>query len=176
GNLEERLDKEEVCLECRGRRNAMRDRNHQPAGGAGVQPRGGRPHLTTFSTDAIPERDRLEHWREAVAKAIIDIDWCPLLDRPFQQRAEIFRLPGLGIVVGTHTSTGFIARRTPELISKGTDILILRIQLTGESYQSELGRETTVAPGDAILASSSDVGTVMLKPDSRFVALGLPRP
>src|SRR5438105_14817987 len=89
----------------------------------------------TFSTEEIPERHRLDHWREAVAKAIIDIDWCPLLDGPFQQRAEIVRLPGLGVVVGTHTSTGFVARRTPELISKATDTLILRIQLTGESFQ-----------------------------------------
>jgi hypothetical protein len=45
---------------------------------------------------------------------------------------------------------------------------------SGASIQSELGRETVVGPGEAVLASSSDVGTVMLKPDSRFVALGLP--
>jgi AraC-like DNA-binding protein len=128
-----------------------------------------------FSTDGVPERNRLEHWRDIFAKTIINVDWCPLLDRPFQQKAKVRGLPGLGIVIGTESSTGFVVRRTPELISGGSDNLVLTLQLAGDFFQSQLGRETNIGPGEAVLASSSDVGVAALKPNSRFIALSLPR-
>ncbi|CCE11428.1 putative Transcriptional activator rhrA [Bradyrhizobium sp. STM 3843] len=103
------------------------------------------------------------------------MDWSALLDRPFQQRAIVRGLPGLGVVIGTQTSTGFVARRTSELITAGTDDLVLTILQTGRFMQRQLGRETELAPGEAILGSGSDVGEVMLQPNSSFVALSLPR-
>jgi AraC-like DNA-binding protein len=133
------------------------------------------PLEINFSTEDVTQRDRLEHWREAFARTIANMDWYPLTDTPFQQRAKVRGLPGLGIVAGTHTSTGFFARRTPELISAGTDHLVLNIQLEGRFILSQLGRETTVGPGEAVLASSADVATVTLMPNSRFIALSVPR-
>jgi AraC-like DNA-binding protein len=126
-----------------------------------------------FSTDAIPERDRLERWREVFAKAAASMDWSPLTDGQVHQKATVHRVPGLGVIEGTRTNTGSQARLTPLLIS--SDDLVLNIQIAGSFVLSQLGREVRLRPGDAVLGSSSDVMTAMQTPKSQFVALCLPR-
>jgi AraC-like DNA-binding protein len=126
-----------------------------------------------FSTDAIPERHRLEQWREVFAKAAASMDWSPLTDGPVHQRATVHRVPGLGVIQGTRTNTGSQARLTPLLIS--SDDLVLNIQTAGSFVLSQLGREARLCPGDAVLGSSSDVMTAMQMPKSQFFALCFPR-
>ena len=126
-----------------------------------------------FSTDAIPERDRLEQWREVFAKAAASMDWSPLTDGQVHQRATVHRVPGLGVIEGTRTNTGSQARLTPLLIS--ADDLVLTIQTAGSFVLSQLGREARLGPGDAVLGSSSDVMTAMQMPKSQFIALCFPR-
>jgi AraC-like DNA-binding protein len=133
------------------------------------------PLKLTFSTDMVPKRDRLEHWRETVAKAIAKMDWLPLTEAEFHQEAIVRRVAELGIVEATHTTTGNQARRTPQLISTAGDDLVLQIQSTGVFELSQLGRRTQIGAGEAVLASSSDVATGMLKPHSQFLALSFPR-
>jgi AraC-like DNA-binding protein len=133
------------------------------------------PTKLSFSTESIPERDRLGHWREIFALAIAHMDWRPLTDRPIEQEATVHRVPGLGIIDGIRNSGGFQSRRTPELIARGDDVLALHLQLSGKFIISQLGRQTEVGPGDAVLASSADVCTATTLPDSQFVTVSLPR-
>ncbi|TMJ47564.1 MAG: helix-turn-helix domain-containing protein [Alphaproteobacteria bacterium] len=132
------------------------------------------PLKLLFSTENIPARDRLEHWRE-MSKAVHKIDWYPLADGVIQQEAAAYCLPGLRVIEGISSNTGFTARRTPELLAREQDDLILDIQIEGCLILSQLGRETRLGPGEAVLASSSDVGTAIRTPNSRFIALRLPR-
>jgi AraC-like DNA-binding protein len=127
-----------------------------------------------LSTDRVPERDRLEYWRE-MSQAVSKIEWFPLADGVFHQQAAVYRLPGLRVIEGISTSTGFTMRRTPELVAREEDDLILEIQTEGFLILSQLGRETRVGPGEAVLASSSDVATAIRTPNCRFIALRLPR-
>jgi len=64
------------------------------------------PVKVDFSTDGVPEPDRLERWRE-MSKAVHNIDWYPLAQGIIQQEAAVYRLPGLRVIEGKRTSTGF---------------------------------------------------------------------
>ena len=129
---------------------------------------------TVLSTDGAPERGRLEYWRE-MSEAVSRIEWSPIADGVFQQKAAVYHLPGLRVIDGICTSTGFTMRRTPRLVAREEDDLILEIQIEGCLVLSQLGRETHVGPGEAVLASSSDVATAIRTPNCRFIALRLPR-
>ena len=133
------------------------------------------PRKLEFSTDTVAKRDRLEHWREVVGKAIAKMDWLPLTDDEFHQEAIVQRVAELGIVKATRTTTGNQARRTPQLIARGGDDLVLQIQTAGAFELSQIGRRVQLGPGEAVLASSSDVATGSLKPHSQFLAISFPR-
>jgi AraC-like DNA-binding protein len=128
-----------------------------------------------FSTEGIPERDRLAHWREVFAETIANLEWYPLFDGAIEQKAKVYRLPELGLFVGRNSRTGFVIRRTPKLISRGRDDLVLTIQIDGHFGMSQLGRDVQIGPGEAVLSSTSDVVTARVTPNSQNLALSVPR-
>ena len=125
-----------------------------------------------FSTDALPERDRVAVWREQFGRKIARYDFEPL-GNPFHGHVAVHAVSGLGLATVDHSPMRIM--RTRELLTDGDDDLILQISKTG-SVASQLGREITNAPGDAMLNSNSDVGTfVSPSADSRCVLLALSR-
>src|SRR6266581_3473224 len=94
---------------------------------------GASPLKIAFSTEAVPERDRLEHWRELFAKAVAKLEWSPLAtEGGLAQKATVHRVPGLGVVEGNRTSTGNRTCLTPELIAAADDNLALNILTAGQ--------------------------------------------
>jgi AraC-like DNA-binding protein len=126
-----------------------------------------------FSTDALPERDRIAIWREVFGRHVIRLQVEPLAEGDFSQTALVRSLPGLSLM--STKSSGFRAERTRPLIVDGNDDFILTIITEGFVGASQLGRDATIRPFDGFLMSSSDAGAVHYPVQTKRISLALKR-
>jgi AraC-like DNA-binding protein len=131
------------------------------------------PKLLHFSTDHLPETDRIGVWREVYGQTILRLDIEPLPDRPFQADVRMHALPGLGLISGT--IHGARDRRTPALIADGNDDFGLMLNNGGGVAAAQCGREATLGDGDAILLSCGDPAAVTRPWACHYLGLRFPR-
>jgi AraC-like DNA-binding protein len=123
-----------------------------------------------FSTDDLPERERLTRWREEFGRGMVYVDIEPLSpDRPFYADVTLQALPG----VHMGNSKGSAARmtRTRALVGEGGGGLIgLVANLGPKASVIQRGRDDTLGVGDAypmvtdeaaILTSTHHIGILM---------------
>ena len=125
-----------------------------------------------FSTDDLPERDRLTVWREVCGRMIMRVDMEPAPDRPFHCAARIRALPGL--VASSITTSPNRLTRSRELVADGNDDLVLTISLAGTATMSQRGREVALGRGDAVLLSQADPLVTEVRSTAHFVSLVVP--
>ena len=123
-----------------------------------------------FSTDELPERDRLAIMREVHGRLGARVDIEPAPDAPLHYQAIARALPGLvvcSLSVSPHT-----VRRTRELLADGSDDVIFVASPIAGNMVSQLGREFSHIAGDAVLMSAADVMRVdVLRSQIRMVTL-----
>jgi AraC-like DNA-binding protein len=128
---------------------------------------------TQFSTDVLPERDRLPYLREAFGRAIVGLDLQPYEDCPLEWAASLHQLNDLLVVSGR--TTPIVSRRTRSLLVDGRDDLLLTINLSGVRLASQVGRECRLDVGAAALMSCADVGDLECPRDTQYLTLFIPR-
>jgi len=126
-----------------------------------------------FSTDNVPERDRVCYLRELFGSAIVKLDLEPLDRASFRQSCRLQVLPGLNIALGT--TSGIVSRRTRALVADGNDDLIFTANLSGTSAISQLNADIELGANEALLLSSSDIGTQGFAETGNYLSLGIPR-
>jgi AraC-like DNA-binding protein len=126
-----------------------------------------------FSTDDLPERDRLPIWREAFGRTIVKMDMEPIGDGPFRSRADIQMLPNLSIAVVSSSSNR--VTRTPALIADGSDDLVFGVLLDGEAVAHQGKKEVAFRTGEALLWSNAEPGGCLYGSPIDFLALAVPR-
>ena len=126
-----------------------------------------------FSTDFVPERERLPYFREALGRSFTRLDLGPYDDRPVRYEATVHRLDGLGVIWGR--TDGNIGRRTQPLLTDGNDDFIFGTVLSGCSLPSQVGREFRMDAGAAVLLSCGDVGSKDYPVPTEFLTLRIPR-
>lgn len=126
-----------------------------------------------FTTDALPERDRLTIWGEMFARYVAKMQFAPVGPEPYSQNAVLRKLPGLSLV--SASCTGFRATRTRQLIADGNDDMVLVVNVTGTSQYGQIGRETALGPDDGILLSNADEGSITYPGPSQHFFIGVPR-
>jgi AraC-like DNA-binding protein len=130
-------------------------------------------HGIQFSTDVLPERDRLPYLREAFGRSIVGLDLQPFQNCPLEWTASLHAFEGLLAVSGR--TSAIISRRTRPLLADGKDDFLLTINLSGVCLPSQVGRECRLDAGAAALLSSSDVGGLELPCPTRYLTLFIPR-
>jgi hypothetical protein len=111
--------------------------------------------ILRFSTDELPEPDRLPIYREVHGRLTARIDIEPAPGVPLHYSVIARALPGLIVSfmsVSTHT-----VRRTRELLADGNDDVVLAVPPTAANMVSHLGRELPQFAGEAVLLSTADV-------------------
>jgi AraC-like DNA-binding protein len=126
-----------------------------------------------FSTDAVPARERLSYFREALGRSFTRLDIGPYDDRPVRYEATAHGFDGLGVIWGR--TNGHIGRRTQPLLTDGNDDFILGTVLSGCSLPSQVGREFRMDAGAAVLLSCGDVGAKDFPVPTEFLTLRIPR-
>jgi AraC-like DNA-binding protein len=125
-----------------------------------------------FSSDTLPERDRLPYLRETYGRSNgLDVE--PLQGGPIKLTALLHAFNGLR-AISTRTS-GIAIRRTRPLLADGNDDLVLSINLSGVCLPSQVGRACCLDTGSAVLMSCSDVGDLVRPLTSRYLTLFVPR-
>jgi hypothetical protein len=54
--------------------------------------------IVQFSTDHLPERDRISYWREHYGQVMLRVDLEPVRDMAFEARMSSMTLPGLQLM------------------------------------------------------------------------------
>jgi AraC-like DNA-binding protein len=126
--------------------------------------------IVRFTTDDIPERDRVAASREMYGRTIIKHDFEPLPDHSFHFSATIHAAPGLALASAT-MSPIHLLRRSEHIDG---DDLVLNITLSGGRTVSQLGREAVVGAGEAVLTTGAEPGIVTVHAMSRTFSLRMP--
>jgi AraC-like DNA-binding protein len=124
-----------------------------------------------FSTDAFPERDRLGAWREVFGRTVVKLDIEPLNPNGFHAEATVCQLPGLGVLRASSAAVHLSHPR--ELISD--DDLSFMAASSCAFTASQLGRNAVLGPGDGVLMSNADVGSLTLASQCQFTTFSVPR-
>jgi AraC-like DNA-binding protein len=125
-----------------------------------------------FSTDDLPEKERLTIWREVCGRTMMRMDMEPLSDAPFHCTANIWMLPGLA-VSSIVTSPNRLTRGR-DLLADGNDDFILAIPMVGGAAISQRGRDVVLGRGDALLMSSALPSASEVRSASNFLSLAVP--
>jgi AraC-like DNA-binding protein len=107
-----------------------------------------------FSTDDLPERDRLAIMREVHGRLTARVDIEPAPGAPLHYQVTAHALPGL--IVSMFSESSVTVRRTRELLADGNDDVVFAVPPTAANRLSHLGRELSPI-GDAVLLSTADV-------------------
>jgi AraC-like DNA-binding protein len=124
-----------------------------------------------FSTDDVPERDRLAVVREVVGRSLARVDFEPDREVPFHYRCAARVLPGLAVV--SQSCSRMICRRTGEYLTDGNDDVVLCMTTCTGTHLRQLGREFVERDSHACLVSTADalVVTAVSVPHSLHIAL-----
>ena len=124
-----------------------------------------------FSTDNLPEHDRIETVCEIYGRTIIKHDIEPIGDGPFRFEADLYGVPGFGLAAVT-----IGACRAPRRLEHlDSDDLVLNVSLSGGRTVQQRGREALVAEGEAILTTCADPGMVTIPSMSHLFSVRLPQ-
>jgi AraC-like DNA-binding protein len=124
-----------------------------------------------FSTDDLPERDRLAIWREAVARSVARLDVEPVGER--FRSASATRLFG-DLAISNLSITAVRSRRTRELVADGNDDVLFVLVSDGGAHGTQLGRDAVIDAGNAVLVSNADPSSITAA-DARGCSLRMPR-
>ncbi len=104
--------------------------------------------LIRFSTNELPERDRLPFWREHWARAALHCDVEVELDLPFHADAELFLWPDLRVLWSSESPMRY--SRSRKQAADGDDSFVFLIRQDGSSSVSQRGRDVSLKRGDGV--------------------------
>ncbi len=110
-----------------------------------------------FSTDDIPERDRIAYWREHYGHVMLRVDLEPARDTVFEACSRALSLPGLQVMEAS-SSPAKLSRRG-QYLADGNDDIMLAINRTGSVVVELLGRQQSLREGEAIILSGGEAAS-----------------
>jgi AraC-like DNA-binding protein len=129
--------------------------------------------IVEFSTDHLPERDRIAYWREHYGQVMLRVDLEPVKDIAFEARMSSMTLPGLQLMEAS--SSPAIISRGGEYLADGNDDIMLAINRMGAAIVSSTGRQQSLRPHEAILLSGGEAASFHRTTLGRSLTLRVPR-
>jgi AraC-like DNA-binding protein len=129
--------------------------------------------ILDFSTDQLPERDRIPYWREHYGKIMLHVDLEPARDTAFNARMSSMTSQGLQLLKAQSSATRIA--RSGSLLSDGNDDIICVINLLGSAIVSSRGRQTILSPHQAIVLSGAEATSFHRPGLARSFTLRVPR-
>jgi AraC-like DNA-binding protein len=124
-----------------------------------------------FSTDDLPQRERLPRWRELLFQTSMRVEVDVKPDVPFRASAMIRQLPGLRILDGFSPPATY-ARSTTAI---EVDDLAFQFGICGSSRAFLNGRDAEIGSGEAFVLPTGNRAGIHVCQDATFVSLRLPR-
>ena len=131
-------------------------------------------HKLSFTTDALPERDRFPAFHEVMSQAYVPFD---ITDRSddgrFRASLALERAGRVSIGRLAITPTGY--ERTPRLLRDGEDDLGVVMCMQGGACRSQHRGEFMLHAGEGLVLDSARPGKIYVQVASQFWVLKLPR-
>lgn len=128
----------------------------------------------SFSTAGFHPREATTAWREMFGRTVLRLDLTPLADR-FEAEATALKWAGFGVIAA---STSPVRQgNSRELMASDDQSHGWVSFLTGPASSwtaSQVGREATLSPGDGVLMSNSELGSMSFPTVTRFTTFALP--
>jgi AraC-like DNA-binding protein len=131
------------------------------------------PREWRFSTDDLPAAERLPFLREVLGQSGGGLELSPIGEQPLKWAVRAYSFDGLAVIQGE--TSGNSARRTQRLLSDGNDDLVLTINRSGFSLNSQVGRECGLGVGSAVLLSNAELGGQEFPAPATVLGLRIPR-
>ena len=129
--------------------------------------------IVEFSTDHIPEKDRIALWREHYGHVMLRVDLEPARDTAFEARIASLALPGLQLMEAS--SSPAKVSRSGRYLADGNDDIVVAVNRTGSVNVASGGREQSLREGDAIVLSGGEVSSFHRTSMGRSFTLRVPR-
>jgi len=126
-----------------------------------------------FSTDELPEQDRLAYWREHYGHVMLRVDIEPAPGQIFQARNRTVALPGLQLLEGA--SSPVRITRGGRYLDDGNDDIVFAINRSGSAIIDSGGRTQTLRDHEAILLSCGEAATFDRTSSGHSFTLRVPR-
>ncbi|MDG2533912.1 helix-turn-helix domain-containing protein [Sphingomonas sp. HITSZ_GF] len=123
-----------------------------------------------FSTDSLPARTRTEAWRALYGREILNVALDPVGEQPFACRFSAHAAGRVAFVRGE--TSGAVFAKTPDLA--GGDELLLIVHGRRHGAVEQCGRRAELAPGDAALLHSAELGRSIHPHGVDFLNIRLP--
>ncbi len=130
--------------------------------------------LIEFSTDHLPEQDRIPFWREHYGRVMLRADLEPARDMVFEACITSLALPGLQLMKAS--SSPVKISRSGEYLADGNDDIVLAINRAGSLTVASGGREQSLREHEAILLAGSEAASFHRTSMGRSFTLRVPRP
>jgi AraC-like DNA-binding protein len=115
---------------------------------------------TRFSTDDLPQRDRLPRWREEFGRVLVRVDIEPVSSEPpFRAEAVLRALPGVNMVWCDGSAAHYI-RTKAMAAAQGDDSIGLVVNLGSQASVSQLDRNVMLGRGDAFPMLHEEAATL----------------
>jgi AraC-like DNA-binding protein len=129
-------------------------------------------HILRFSTDNVPEKDRLPYFREFFGRRFLRTEIEPLTEYAPHTSVMLASLADVLLMHGN--TTGISLGRTRQLITDGNDGLTLALPQFGTTlHVRQCEREAATAQGEATLLLSNEEGSSILPRGGQLLSLGL---
>lgn len=129
--------------------------------------------IVEFSTDFLPEEERIAYWREHYGQVLLRVDIEPVRNVAFHACMTSLSLPGLQLIEGS--SSPARVSRMGEYLADGHDDAVLAINRAGLAVVSSGGREQILRENEAILMTGSEPTSFYRTSPGRSFTLGVPR-
>jgi AraC-like DNA-binding protein len=110
-----------------------------------------------FSTDHLPEKDRIPYWREHYAHVMLRADLEPARDVAFEASITSLSLPALQMITASLSPARI--SRTGQYLADGNDDIVLCINQTGLANVVSGGRERSLGEREAVLLSGGEAAS-----------------
>ncbi len=110
--------------------------------------------IVEFSTDELPEQDRIAIWREHYGQIMLRVDLEPARDTAFHACIRSFTLPGLQLMQAS--SSPVKISRAGRYLADGNDDILLAFNRAGPVVVGSGGREQILRRGEAIVLSGGE--------------------
>jgi AraC-like DNA-binding protein len=129
--------------------------------------------IVEFSTNSIPEKDRIAFWREHYGHVMLRVDLEPARDMAFEAQIASLALPGLQLMEAS--SSPMKISRSGCYLADGNDDIVVVVNLAGPVNIASGGREQSLREGEAITLSGGEAASFHRTSMGRSFTLRVPR-
>jgi AraC-like DNA-binding protein len=128
-------------------------------------------HVSVFSTDMLPERERFDAFLEDIARKMIRVDVAPRSDAPFRSHLRSVRLGAMNFVEAKYSPASY--GRSRALLCDGNDDFLFQISAASPFNVEQTDR--TLRRGEGALADNARLGYISCATAGTLLVMSLPR-